>query len=63
MDLILAQVKGLQLQLEVLRARLEAAVGASSRPFSELEGILEGETETTEAELDAAEYRIPWPED
>jgi len=63
-DTLLAQVKSLGLQLEVLKARLrQENEGAPARPFSELEGILEGQSETTEEEIEAAEYRVDWPEE
>lgn len=63
-DGLLAQVKSLGLQLEVLKARLrQRDKGAPARPFSELEGILEGRSETTEEEIEAAEYRVEWPDD
>ena len=57
-DVLLAQVKGLEAQLAVLKAQLRDA----SRPgppssFAELEGILSGEAETTAEEIEAAEYR------
>ena len=63
-ETLMAQVKSLELQLEVLKARLRDAGGSPpSRPFSELEGMLEGLAETTDDEIEAATYRVDWPEE
>ena len=53
---------------DALRGAIEEEVrqegrGTPARPFSGLEGILEGKSETTEAEIEAAEYRVDWPDD
>jgi hypothetical protein len=63
-DALLAQVKGLEAQLAVLKARLEA-IASPSPPssFADLQGILSGVAETTEEELEAAEYSVEWPEE
>jgi hypothetical protein len=60
-DTLVAQVKGLEVQLAVLKARLREAGGPMPRPsFADLEGILAGAGESTEGEIEAAEYRVSW---
>ncbi|MBM4032793.1 MAG: hypothetical protein FJ291_13530 [Planctomycetes bacterium] len=63
-DALVAQVKGLEVQLTVLKARLREANQAAARcAFADLEGILAGVAESTEDELAAAEYRVGWDEE
>jgi len=63
-EMLAAQVKGLELQLAVLKARLQAvgepAPGAS---FGTLEGMLAGIAESTEDDIEAAEYRADWDDE
>ena len=63
-DGLLAQVKGLEVQLTVLRARLREAGGPVSHAlFADLEGMLAGVAESTEHELEAAEYGVSWDDE
>jgi len=63
-EALLAQLKGLEVQLTVLRARLRNVSGPlPPLSFSDLEGMLLGEAESTEREIEAAEYRVDWPEE
>ena len=53
------QVKTLEAQLSVLRARLDQSQPpTAARSFGDLYGVFRGKAETTEEELDAAEYRV-----
>jgi len=58
---LLAQVKGLELQLTVLKTQM-ARMGRVHpvASFADLEGILADKTQSTEAQLDDAEYRAEW---
>jgi len=58
---LLAQIKGLKLQLAVLEARVKR-LGASERPksFADLRGILKGKVQSSEEEIEAAKYRFKW---
>ncbi len=61
MDELMAQLKSLEMQLMVLKARLRnAGARAPQTSFADLEGILAGVAESTEEELRAAEYRVSW---
>lgn len=63
-ETLLAQVKGLEMQLAVLKAQLEALrPQMSPHTLADLEGLLEGEGPTTEKELEEAEYRAKWDGD
>ncbi len=60
-EALMAQVKGMEAQLTVLKARLrEASLPTLPRSFADLEGILEGKAESTEKDIDATEYRVTW---
>ncbi len=60
-DTLMAQVKGLEVQLTVLKARLrEGGAPVAPSSFADLEGLLAGVAESAEDELDAAEYRVNW---
>jgi hypothetical protein len=63
-EAILAQLKGLELQLTVLEARLRnTGSPATLTSFADLEGMLAGGAESTESEIEAAEYRVSWDQD
>ena len=60
-DGLIAQIKGLELQLDVLKARLQRMRGnKASKPLAELRGILKGKVCSSEEEIDAAKYRFKW---
>jgi hypothetical protein len=60
-DTLTAQIKGLEAQLAVLKARVSrAAERESAAGFATLYGLLSGKARSTEAEIKAAEYRMPW---
>jgi len=56
-DTLLVQIRSLEAQLAVLRARLKQADPAH-RPFAAFYGVLTGIVETTEQEIEAAKLRI-----
>jgi hypothetical protein len=61
---LLAQIKGIELQLAVLKARVKRlSTSAPRKSFADLYGILEGKADSTEEDIDAAQYRLKWEED
>ena len=54
---LLAQIKGLELQLAVLKARVKRlSTSEPPRSFADLYGILAGKVSSTEEDIDAARY-------
>lgn len=53
----ITQIRSLRAQLDVLEAKLRAMPQAERHSFADLEGILEGETQTSAEEIDAVKYR------
>jgi hypothetical protein len=63
-DALVAQVKGLEVQLTVLKARLrEVGAPMPRTSFADLEGLLAGVAESTEDDLEVAEYRVGWDDE
>jgi hypothetical protein len=61
---LLAQIKGLELQLAVLKARVRRlSKSAPSKSFADLRGILAGKADSTEEDIDAAQYKLKWEGD
>jgi hypothetical protein len=58
-ELILSSIKSMEAQLRVLRARIESSISpeTTARSFADLDGILQGKTDTTEQEIDAVLYK------
>ena len=56
-DTLLIQLRSLEAQLTMLRARLKQ-VEVARRPLAALYGILAGVVETTEEDIEAAELKI-----
>lgn len=57
---IQSQIKNLELQVQLLKARLQKLEQATpAHSFGDLCGILKGQVETTEEEKDAVLYRMP----
>ena len=56
------QIRSLEAQLDVLKARIATATEKEKTPkrFADLFGVLEGKSDTTEKELREAEYRFDW---
>jgi len=60
-ETLLAQVKGLELQLTVLKAQMQQIRAAEAvGPLADLEGMLTDSAQSTEEEVEAAEYRPKW---
>ena len=60
-DSLVADVKSLEQQLAVLKAELmRSSQGERPRTFADLYGIWAGQSETTEEDIKAAEYRFEW---
>ncbi len=58
---LLAQVKGLELQLTVLKAQVKQAGAAKAGlAFARLEGLLAGKVQSTEQDIEGVEYRPKW---
>lgn len=58
---LIAQIKGLEMQLAILKARVERlSATATRRPFADLYGILKGKVKSSEEEIDAVKYRLKW---
>lgn len=56
-----SQLKGLELQVQLLKAKLQKSKSQQAPPkfFGDLYGILKGQAESTEEEIEAALYRVP----
>jgi hypothetical protein len=63
-DSLIVQIKSIEAQLAVLKAQL-MQLGKPSPPktFADLEGILAGQADSTEEEIDAVLYRFDWEDD
>jgi hypothetical protein len=63
MDLVSmqSQLKGLELQIQLLKAKLQKSQFQQAPPkyFGDLYGLLKGQVESTEEEIDAVLYRVP----
>ena len=60
-DLLASQVKSIEAQLATLRAQIERLrAAAPPRTFGDLYGILAGQSDTSEEEIDAVLYRFDW---
>ena len=56
---LLAQIKGLELQLAILKAQVKRlGVSATPRTFADLRGILKGKVQSSEEDIDAVKYRF-----
>src|SRR5438876_10433257 len=61
LNLLISQVKGMQAQLAVLRAQLERLRGLEPpRTLGQLYGILAGQSDSSEEEINAVLYRFDW---
>lgn len=56
-----SQLKGLELQIQLLKAKLQKSQSPPAPPkyFGDLYGLLKGQVESTEEEIDAILYRVP----
>lgn len=55
------QIKALEAQLSVLKAQLEKlSTPTAPHTFADLYGILSGKADSSEEEIDAAQYRFEW---
>jgi hypothetical protein len=60
-EALVAALKGLEMQLAVLRAAVKRRGMPSSRySFGDLYGILAGKVSTSEEEIEAAKYHFEW---
>jgi hypothetical protein len=60
-DSLLAQIKGIETQLAVLKAQVKRlGTSTPSRTLGELYGILASHGDFTEEEIDAVLYRFDW---
>ena len=61
---LMARIKSLETQLGVLRAQLEFGYRKyfSVNRFADLYGILSGNSDTQEEEIQAVEFRFDWDE-
>jgi len=58
---LLAQIKGLELQLAVLKARVRRlSAKTTPKTFADLRGILKGEVSSSEEDIDAVRYHFEW---
>ncbi len=61
---LVAQIRALEVQVKALKAELRRHDPSTSQGrFADLHGILAGQVETTEEDLDAVRYRIKWDAD
>jgi hypothetical protein len=57
---IQSQIKSLELQLQLLKAKVQKLEQTTpTHSFGDLCGILKGQVESTEEEIDAVIYRMP----
>ena len=54
------QLKGLEAQIAVLKARMKGRKKARRKPFGQLYGMLAGKATSSEQEIEAAEYQLRW---
>jgi hypothetical protein len=55
------QIKALEAQLSVLKAQLQKlSTPTAPDTFADLYGILSGKADSSEEEIDAAQYRFEW---
>ncbi len=55
-----SQIKSLELQLQILQAKLRKEQQKSpKKSFGDLYGLLKGQAESTEEEIDAVLYQLP----
>jgi hypothetical protein len=60
-ETLLAQVKGLEAQLRVLKAQIEQLPKPwQPKSFADLYGMLAGKVSSSEEDIRAAEYRFEW---
>lgn len=61
---LLTQIKGIEIQLAILKARVKK-LNTSTPPksFADLYGILAGKANSSEKDIDAAQYRLKWEGD
>jgi hypothetical protein len=56
-----AQIKGIQAQLKMLQTQMiRLRLSVPLKSFADLEGILAGQADFSEEEIDAALYRFEW---
>jgi len=61
LDLLISQVKGMQAQSAVLRAQMEQLRGSEPpKTLGDLYGILAGQSDSSEEEINAVLYRFDW---
>ena len=61
LNLLISQVKGMQAQLAMLRAQLERLRGSEPpTTLGDLYGILAGQSDSSEEEINAVLYRFDW---
>jgi hypothetical protein len=61
LNLLISQVEGMQAQLAVLRAQLERLRGSEPpKTLGDCYGMLAGQSDSTEEEIDAVLYRFDW---
>jgi hypothetical protein len=60
-DTLVAKIKGLEVQLAILKAQVKRLRGTSPhKSFADLRGILKGKVESSEEDIDAVKYRFKW---
>jgi hypothetical protein len=60
-DLLSSQIKSIEAQLTAVRAQIERLRAAvPPRTFGDLYGILAGQSDSSEEEIDAVLYRFDW---
>jgi hypothetical protein len=61
---LIAQIKGLEAQLTMLKAQVKSlGPPTSPRTLGDLYGILAGQADSSEEEIDAALYRFDWEDE
>jgi hypothetical protein len=63
-EMLVSRIKTLEMQLAVLRAEMKQ-LGEPTTPYylGDLEGILAGLSESSEEEIEAAQYRVKWDDE
>jgi hypothetical protein len=61
LDLLTAQIKSIEAELATLRAQIEHLRATTpARSFGDLYGILAGQIDSSEEDIDAVLYRFDW---
>lgn len=62
-DQLLTQIRSLEVQLAVLKARYQSQALKAQKAFADLYGSLQDKAQSTEEEIDAVLFRFRWEDE